>query len=156
LNRAARDRVNHHCADKPATPRRIDPVAGAGFAQRGTLHALCAIDALGIGCPFQTDIAITCGRVVSSAEPDDKVVWYDLAYAEAAATSCCPSIGFFCADGHLQQWMAAKNPPRAGTRLTLAEAMEGPGDLRARTCHTVNAAAASLRGQYWKPIAYRS
>jgi hypothetical protein len=85
LNRAARDRVNHHCADKPATPRRIDPVAGAGFAQRGTLHALCAIDALGIGCPFQTDIAITCGRVVSSAKPDDTVVWYDLAYAEAAA-----------------------------------------------------------------------
>jgi hypothetical protein len=104
------------------------------------LHALCAIDALGIGGMFQTDVAIisscrfcqtpisistaNAGRAISTRTPDDTVVWYDLAYAEAAATSCCPSIGFFCSDGHLQQWLATRNPARAGYRLTPAEAME--------------------------------
>ena len=104
------------------------------------LHALCAIDALGIGGMFQTDIAITsscrfcrtpiniatanAGRAINTVTPDDTVVWYDPAYAETAATSCCPSIGFFCTDGHLQQWLAARNPPRTGCRLTPAEAME--------------------------------
>lgn len=41
-------------------------------------------------------------------------------------------------------WLAAKNAPRAGTRLTLAEAGFRPGDLRAGTCHTVNAEARQL------------
>jgi alkylmercury lyase len=104
------------------------------------LHALCAIDALGVGGMFQTDVAITsscrfcqtpinistanAGSAISAVTPAGTVVWYDLAYAEAAATSCCPSVGFFCSDDHLQQWLAARNPPRAGYRLTPAEAIE--------------------------------
>jgi hypothetical protein len=104
------------------------------------LHALCSIDALGIGGMLQTDVAITsscrlcqtpveiatanAGRFIANAKPDDAVVWYDLGYAGTAAMSCYPSIGFFCSDGHLQQWLAARNPPRAGSRLTLVEAME--------------------------------
>jgi alkylmercury lyase len=52
------------------------------------------------------------------------VVWYDFAYGQTAAMSCCPSIGFFCGDGHLQQWMAAQTAARAGYRLTIDEALE--------------------------------
>ena len=105
-----------------------------------TLYALCAIDALGVGGMFRTDVTITsscrlcatpieiattqAGRAVSCARPTEAVVWYDLAYDQAAATSCCASIGFFCSDDHLQQWVASRIPSRAGFRLTLDEAME--------------------------------
>jgi hypothetical protein len=104
------------------------------------LYALCAIDVLGVGGMFRTDVtfASSCrfcqtpieiatgraGQVIGNARPGDTVVWYDLAYDQTAATSCCPSIGFFCSDDHLQQWLASKSPPRIGFRLTLAEAME--------------------------------
>jgi hypothetical protein len=75
------------------------------IAVRSAVQVLCAIDALGIGGAFQTDVAITssrrfcqtpinistanAGRVISTVTPDDTVVWYDLSYAGAAATSCC-------------------------------------------------------------------
>jgi hypothetical protein len=104
-----------------------------------TLHALCAIDALGVGGMFRTDVTITsscrlcatqieiattqAGQAVTCARPADAVVWYDLAYDRAAATSCCPSIGFLCSDDHLQQWLASRIP-RASSRLALGEAME--------------------------------
>jgi hypothetical protein len=104
------------------------------------VHALCAIDALGIGGMLQTDVTISSscrvcqtpieiatandGRSVEYATPHDVVVWYDLAYGQAAASSCCPSIGFLCSDEHLQQWLTAQTPPRTGYRLTLTEAME--------------------------------
>jgi alkylmercury lyase len=58
------------------------------------------------------------------ARPRDAIVWYDLAYSQAAATSCCPSIGFFCCDGHLQQWLAAQISRRAGYRLALDEELD--------------------------------
>jgi hypothetical protein len=105
-----------------------------------TLHALCAIDALGVGGMFQTDVTIasscrlcqtpinigtaSAGHLVGAAQPGDIMVWYDLVYDHTAAKSCCPSIAFFCSDNHLQQWLALTIPPRAGSRLTLAEAME--------------------------------
>jgi hypothetical protein len=105
-----------------------------------TLNALCAIDALGAGGMYRTDTTITsscrlCGTTIevgtaqqgtalSHARPAGAVVWYDFAYSQTAAMSCCPSIGFFCGDGHLQQWMAAQTAARAGYRLTLDEALE--------------------------------
>jgi alkylmercury lyase len=105
-----------------------------------TPNALCAIDALGAGGMFRTDAAVTsscrwCGttieigtaqhvRVLSHARPAGAVVWYDLAYTQTAAMSCCPSIGFFCCDEHLQEWIAAQATPRAGYRLTVDEALE--------------------------------
>lgn len=105
-----------------------------------TLHALCAIDALGIGDMYRTDAAIAsscrlCGTAIEigtvqfgtalgQAEPGSVVVWYDLAYRATAATSCCPSIGFFCCDEHLQQWLAAQATEHAGRRLALDEALE--------------------------------
>lgn len=104
------------------------------------LHALCAIDALGVGGMSRTDVTITsscrlcqmpidigtaiAGHAIGNAQPADTVVWYDLAYDQVAAKTCCPSIAFFCSENHLQQWLASKLPPRAGCQLTLAEAME--------------------------------
>ena len=61
---------------------------------------------------------------MSHARPAKTVVWYDLAYSQTAAISCCPSIGFFCCDEHLQQWVTAHGTARAGYRLTLDEALE--------------------------------
>jgi DNA-binding transcriptional ArsR family regulator len=105
-----------------------------------TLHALCAIDALGTGAMFGTDIAIKsqcrhCGRTVRvrtsdagralrSIEPPGSLVWYDFAYDGSAATSCCPSIVFFCSDFHLEQWRSAQASRRAGVRLAMDEALE--------------------------------
>jgi Alkylmercury lyase len=104
------------------------------------LHAVCAVDALGIAGMFRTDVVIespcrACrsrieigttqgGKSLSHARPVDAVVWYDLAYSGRAAASCCPSIAFFCSDGELQQWLSAQSPQRAGYPLTLDEALE--------------------------------
>jgi alkylmercury lyase len=105
-----------------------------------TLHALCAIDALGVGAMCDTDIAIEsacrlCGTVISietaqqgaalrSAQPNNAVVWYDLAYDGRTARSCCPSIAFFCSDAHLESWLTVQNRAPVGRQLTLAEALE--------------------------------
>ena len=80
--------------------------------KRRFLHALCAIDALGVGSMYRTDVKIesSCrlcsetvriatmaeGRALRSACPTDAVVWYDFAYDGSAAASCCPAIAFFC------------------------------------------------------------
>jgi hypothetical protein len=104
------------------------------------LHALCAIDALGVGAMVGADIrvAASCkfcavpvaietarnGTAFASASPAGTVVWYDLAYRETAAASCCRSIDFFCSDAHLDGWLAAQEAGREGHRLTLDEALE--------------------------------
>jgi Alkylmercury lyase len=99
----------------------------------------CAIDALGIAGMFRTDALIesswrACGsrieigaqggKSLSHAQPVDAVIWYDLAYSGRAATSCCPSIAFFCSEAELQQRSSAQSPRRAGYLLTLDEALE--------------------------------
>lgn len=104
------------------------------------LHAVCAIDALGIAGMFRTDALIKsscracgspieigtaqCGKSLSHARPVDAVVWYDLAYSGRAAASCCPAIAFFCSDAELRYRLSAQNPPRGGHWLTLDEALE--------------------------------
>jgi alkylmercury lyase len=104
------------------------------------LHAICAIDALGIAGMFRTDVVIasSCrvcgggievgtaqgGRSLSYARPVDAILWYDLAYSGCAAASCCRSIAFFCCKVELQQWLSAQNPQPTGYRLTLDEALE--------------------------------
>jgi alkylmercury lyase len=104
------------------------------------LHAVCAIDALGIAGMFRTDAVIesSCracaqrieigtvqaGKSLSHALPGDAVVWYDLAYSGRASASCCPAIAFFCSDAELQHWLNAQSPKRAGYSLTLDEALE--------------------------------
>jgi alkylmercury lyase len=104
------------------------------------LHAVCAIDALGIAGMFRTDVVIesSCracrsrieigtahgGKSLSHARPGDAVVWYDLAYSGRAAPSCCSAIAFFCSGAELQRWLSGQSPPRAGNLLTLDEALE--------------------------------
>ena len=104
------------------------------------LNALCAIDAFGVGGMFRTDVTIASrcrfcrtgieistadrGKSLGYAHPAGAVVWHDLAYSRTAAISCCPSIGLFCRDEHLRQWLAAQSPPRVGYRLALDEALE--------------------------------
>jgi alkylmercury lyase len=104
------------------------------------LHAVCAIDALGTAGMFRTDALIqsSCracgsrieirtsqgGKSLSYARPVDAIVWYDLAYSGRAAASSCPAIAFFCSGAELQQWLRAQRPQRAGSRLTLEEALE--------------------------------
>jgi alkylmercury lyase len=104
------------------------------------LHAVCAIDALGIAGMFRTDAVIesSCracgsrieigtaqsGKSLSHARPVDAVVWYDVAYSGRAAASCCPSIAFVCSEAELRQWLSAQSPQRAGYPLTLGEALE--------------------------------
>ena len=104
------------------------------------LHAVCAVDALGIGGMFRTDVVIesSCracgsrieigtaqgGKFLSHARPGGAVVWYDLAYSGRAAASCCPSIAFFCSDAQLHQWLSAQSSKRPGYTLTLDEALE--------------------------------
>jgi len=105
-----------------------------------TLHALCAIDALGVAAMYGADTAVRsqcrhCGRAVriettktgralGSVDPSSSIVWYDFAYDGSAATSCCPSIVFFCSDDHLEQWQLAQAGRRAGVRLAMDEALE--------------------------------
>jgi alkylmercury lyase len=105
-----------------------------------TLHAVCAVDALGIAGMFRTDIVIesSCracggsievgtaegGKSLSHARPVDAVVWYDLVYSGCAASSCCRSIAFFCSKAELQHWLTAQSQQPIGYRLTLDEALE--------------------------------
>jgi hypothetical protein len=104
------------------------------------LHALCAIDALGVAAMYRTDITISspcrrCGATVHvrtaaqgkslySVVPSGAVVWYDFAYDGSAAASCCPAITFFCSDEHMQQWLNEETLRRIGIGLTVEEAPE--------------------------------
>lgn len=105
-----------------------------------TFNALCAIDALGTAEMYGTDVRIEAqcrfcgeaitvstaekGRALASISPAQSVVWYDFAYTDNAAASCCPLIAFFCSDEHLQNWLDVQQPARAGARLTMPEALE--------------------------------
>lgn len=103
------------------------------------LNALCAVDALGIASMYGTDVTVEsscrqCGRRIRFTTADKgralsdleraEAVWYDLAYSNSAAASCCPAIAFFCSNEHLRRWLNAKTPRREGVRLTLDEALQ--------------------------------
>jgi hypothetical protein len=103
------------------------------------LHAVCAIDALGVAAMLRTDTTImsscrTCGgridigtaqngRFVSHRQPAETVLWYDLAYAQTAAASCCPAIAFFCSDRHLREWAGLFIPAQVMLIVLLNEAV---------------------------------
>lgn len=105
-----------------------------------TLTALCAIDALGTGAMYGTDISVqsACalcddamhvttadmGRTLAEISPASTVVWYDFSYSGSAAASCCRTIAFFCQDNHLRRWLDAQAPSRRGMRLSMSEALE--------------------------------
>jgi alkylmercury lyase len=105
-----------------------------------TLHALCAIDALGVGAMYETDVTVSSscrhcgslirvkttreGRQLEDVVPSKAVVWYDFAYDGSAAASCCPAITFFCSGEHLDQWRRDQRTQRVGIDLAMAEALE--------------------------------
>ncbi len=108
---------------------------------QGTVHAMCAVDALGAGAMFGADVAIdsrcrACGSAVRIATkekgtalgdvaPSTTVVWAGIGYRDGcAATSICTTIAFFCDDAHLEEWRQANHLDTNGFRLTPDEAMQ--------------------------------
>ncbi len=105
------------------------------------VHAMCAIDALGVGRMYGCDVSIQsrcratgqavrivtadCGRRLASVEPADFVVWSGIRATEGcAANTLCPLIAFFSNDAALEQWRRREHPHAPGYRLGIAEAME--------------------------------
>jgi hypothetical protein len=104
------------------------------------LHALCAIDALGVAAMYAKDtrIASRChycrepievttareGCALGTVAPVGAGVWYDFAFDGCAASSSCPSIAFFCSPDHLMRWQADQTPRRNGVQLAMSEALE--------------------------------
>ncbi len=102
------------------------------------LHALCAIDALGI--PFMLDasgvihsgcfwcqapvrVHVEAGRI-STHWPASVVAWYpEKDSGGCTATSRCILINFFCSEDHLTAWRVG-NPGERGTALSLEEAVK--------------------------------
>ena len=115
-----------------------------------TLNALCAIDALGAGAMYRSDVEISSrcrfcaapvtiaisdrGRAVAEVQPGSAVVWSGIRRTDGcAANSICTVIAFFCDDSHLEAWRAAHHPEAPGFRLSIDEALQagraifGPG-----------------------------
>jgi mercuric reductase len=105
------------------------------------VHAMCAIDALGVGRMYECDVTIQsrcratgqavrivtadCGRRLASVEPADVVVWSGIRATQGcAANTLCPLIAFFANDAVLEQWRLEEHPDAPGYRLSVAEAME--------------------------------
>lgn len=105
------------------------------------VHALCAIDALGMGAMLGCDTAIesSCpecgvpvrittrdkGRALASATPATAVVWAGIRYANGCgATSGCAVKLFFCNDEHLVAWRQRADPGGAGFRLSVESALQ--------------------------------
>ncbi|MFW9997880.1 MAG: alkylmercury lyase family protein [Candidatus Odinarchaeota archaeon] len=99
------------------------------------LHAMCAIDALGISfmlerdtvieskcyhCEDRVEIEISNGEIVI-LKPETAVVWCDMEYSCNAATSLCKNINFFSSGHHFAEWQE-KRPRRNGHLLSMEEA----------------------------------
>jgi len=106
-----------------------------------TVHAMCAIDALGVGRMYGRDVIIesTCratqetiriatidrGIRLASVEPLNAVVWTGIRASEGcAASTLCPLIAFFASDVALEHWRLRQHPDSPGHRLSVPEAME--------------------------------
>lgn len=106
-----------------------------------TLHAMCAIDALGVGAMYRTSTVIESrcrlcraaiditiadhGRRLDAVLPAEAVVFASIGYrGGCAATSLCTTITFFCSDAHLCQWRSAQPLDGPGFRLSADEAFE--------------------------------
>lgn len=106
-----------------------------------TLHAMCAVDALGAGAMLglNTTIDSSCrhcsgaihvetgrqGAVLAAVAPVDALVWLGIHYENGcAADSLCTSMAFFCSQAHLKAWHAAQTPRAPGERLSMAQALQ--------------------------------
>jgi mercuric reductase len=105
------------------------------------LHAMCAIDALGVGAMYDTNTLIESrcrfcrvaidittvdhGRRLDAVLPAETVVFAGIGYrGGCAATSLCTTIAFFCSDAHLSEWRSAQPLDASGFRLSTDEALE--------------------------------
>jgi mercuric reductase len=105
------------------------------------LHAMCAIDALGVGAMYgrstviesrcrlcRAPIHITAvdrGRRLETVLPAAAVVFASIGYRDGrAATSLCTTIALFCGDAHLCQWRSAQPLDGPEFRLSIEEAFE--------------------------------
>jgi hypothetical protein len=122
----------------PLTSRKTEHEVHIGGT---TVHAMCAVDALGVGAMLGRDIEIAsacrhcrtpitiatrgAGAALAVVAPARAVVWSGLrSGAGCAADTLCTVIAFFCGDGHLEAWREAKHPRVAGYRLSLDEALQ--------------------------------
>lgn len=104
-------------------------------------HAMCAIDALGVGAMYGMDTTLESrcrlcqapigiatgddGRRLAGVSPAEAVVFAGIDYqAGCAATSLCTTIAFFCGDAHLSAWRSSQSPEGPGFRLSLEEAFQ--------------------------------
>ncbi|MBI0539580.1 hypothetical protein D9599_29175 [Roseomonas sp. KE2513] len=111
------------------------------LAGAGAVHALCAIDALGMGAMLACNTAIesscpecgtpiriaTCddGHALASVTPGTAVVWAGIRYADGCgATSGCTVKLFSCSDEHLTAWRQRVDPQGAGFRLPVEAALQ--------------------------------
>lgn len=106
-----------------------------------TLHAMCAVDALGTGAMLGTDVVIesacrSCGAPIRVAtrskgaalanhSPRSAVIWTGIQYADrCAADSLCTVMAFFCSGAHLASWRAGQDPEPKGFRLSMDEGLQ--------------------------------
>lgn len=105
------------------------------------VHALCAIDALGVGAMLDCDTAIesSCrecgaririatrdkGHALATVMPAAAVVWAGIRYADGCgATSGCMAKLFFCSGEHIDAWRQRVDPDGAGFRLSMKAALQ--------------------------------
>jgi mercuric reductase len=106
-----------------------------------TVHAMCAVDALGIGDMFGEDVEISSscrhcrapitvttrggGTALETFAPPGTIVWSGIRNSEGcAADTLCTVIAFFCSDDHLEAWRRENYPHIEGYRLSLDEALQ--------------------------------
>lgn len=121
-----------------AYPFSSEPTAHQVRFGHHTVHALCAIDALGIPfmlgtpaivrsqcfwCHAAVEVHVEDGEI-SKHQPANLVAWYPEKKAGGCvATTRCILINFFCSPEDLAAWRAA-NPGEQGTVLSLREALQ--------------------------------
>jgi mercuric reductase len=122
----------------PLTDRQTDHEVEIA---RASVHAMCAVDALGVGAMLGEDVKIAsicrhcrtpirlgtraAGSELAAASPADTIVWSGVRTdAGCAADTLCTTIAFFCSDPHLRAWRDQHHPGTQGYRLSLDEALQ--------------------------------
>ena len=122
----------------PLTDRRTEHTVRLGDS---AIHAMCAIDALGVGKMYGRDVEIesSCrasgapirvttaanGAAIKSVSPTSAVVWSGIRdTGGCAADTLCTIMAFFVSDDALETWRNVEYPDTPGHRLTAEQAMQ--------------------------------
>ena len=106
-----------------------------------TINAMCAVDALGAGAMFHTDVPIdsecaNCGAEfhistagdgtrLKSVSSEEAFVWSGMAPAYGnSEESLCTTIAFFDSQQCLDEWRKKNHPGIKGHKFTMAEGLE--------------------------------